>query len=102
MQSRKKQATVARLAEPRMRGKPTDLFRDHFQCPRTAAELVGFDTEVLEHRDKQVTQGLIVIPVQGKVLTMSPATTTEQDWKVRVVMRVGVTHVASKQDHRAV
>ena len=75
---------------------------DQIQCPCAAAELIGFNTEVLEHRDKQITQGLIMIPAKGNVLTVSQAASTNQDGQVRVVMRVRVTHVASKQDHRAV
>ena len=43
-----------------------------------------------------------MIASEGQVLTMLEATAGQEDGQIRVVVGVGVPHVAAEQDHRAV
>ena len=77
-------------------------FGDLVQCASAAAERVCFDTEVLKHRDKEVAQRFVLIAPEGEVLAVLETATSKKDRQVRVVVRVGIPHVAAEQDHRAV
>ena len=64
--------------------------------------MVAFDAEALKHRDEEVAERHVVVTFEGKMLAVLEAATGKQDGQVCVVVRVGVSHVAAEENHRAV
>lgn len=53
-----------------------------------AAEFSGFNAEVLEHGDVEVTEWGVVVGAEGQVLAVLEAAASEQDGEVRIQVRV--------------
>ena len=52
----------------------------------TGRELIGFNAEALEHRDEEVGQWVVVLLVEGEVLSVLEAAAREQGGEVHVAV----------------
>ena len=67
-------------------------------------ESIGFDSELLKHRDVKVAQRDTTVGFFRELFhfAVPEATPCEDDRKVSVCVRVGVPHAGSKESHRAI
>lgn len=82
---------------------------DRYQLPGTlnqathracrGRELLGFHAEVLQHREIEVWQRVIVGAAEGEVLTVFITPTTEEHRHVAIVVRRGVSEIGRQNYH---
>lgn len=68
----------------------------------TGAKTRGLDPQGLEHGNKEVAQGRIVLVRKDEVLSVFEGAAGEEDGQVGVVVGVGVSKVAAHQHHSTV
>ena len=69
------------------------------ECALAAREGFGFDAHLLENREEEAAEGLVVAGVEGEVLAVFETTSGEEDGEVVAVVHVGIAHVAAIKDH---
>lgn len=72
------------------------------QRSRARAESVGFDAEPLKHVDVKIAQWWRAVDIEGQVLTVLEATTSEEDREVSGGVAAAVAKVTTKEDGGAI
>ena len=72
------------------------------QRPRARAERFDFDAEPLEHIDVQIAQWRGGVDIEGEVLTVLKATTSQEDREVFGGVTAAIAKVAAEKDAGAI
>ncbi len=67
-----------------------------------AAKRIRLDAHAAQHGNKEIAERRVVIAFEGDVLAVFETTTGQNDGKIRVVVDVGLAHVAAVKHHGAI